>query len=74
MKKVTLLTGTAAILAVLSVPAFAQTEIATGADAVGVSAIDEQITDIEDNVRDDFNRSADADRFGILHAGIFAHC
>lgn len=64
MKKVTLLTGTAAILAVLSVPAFAQTEIATGADAVGVSAIDEQITDIEDNVRDDFNRSADADRFG----------
>ena len=64
MKKVTLLTGTAAILAALSVPAFAQTEMATGANATGVAAIDERITDIEDDVTDDFNRSADADRFG----------
>ncbi|MDP5308072.1 DUF481 domain-containing protein [Paracoccus spongiarum] len=64
MKQVTLLTGTAALLAALSVPAFAQTEIATGADAVGVSAVDDRITDIEDAVTDDFDRSADADRFG----------
>lgn len=64
MKKVTLLTGTAAILAALSVPAFAQTEIATGANATGISAIDDRITDIEDDVTDDFDRSADADRFG----------
>lgn len=64
MKKVTLLTSTAAILAALSVPAMAQVERATGASAVGVTAIDDRITDIEDAVRDDFDRSADADRFG----------
>lgn len=64
MKKVTLLTGTAALLTALSAPAFAQTEIAAGADATGVSAIDDRITDIEDDVTDDFDRSADADRFG----------
>lgn len=64
MKKVTLLTGSAAIIAALSVPAFAQTEISTGADATGVSAINDRITDIEDSVTDDFDRSADADRFG----------
>lgn len=64
MKKITLLSGTAAILAALSVPAFAQTEISTGADAAGISAVDDRITDIEDAVTDDFDRSADADRFG----------
>jgi len=64
MKKVTLLTGTAAILTALSAPAFAQTQIATGADASGVSAIDDNITDIEDNVSDSFDRAVDADRFG----------
>ena len=64
MKKVTLLTGTAAILAALSAPAFAQSEIATGADATGVSSIDDRITDIEDNVTDSFDRAVDADRFG----------
>ncbi|MGP9805699.1 DUF481 domain-containing protein [Paracoccus sp. NSM] len=64
MKKITLLTSTAAMLAVLSVPALAQTERATGATAVGVTQIDDRITDIEDAVRDDFDRSADSDRFG----------
>jgi putative salt-induced outer membrane protein len=64
MKKVTLLTGTAAILAALSVPAFAQTEIATGANVAGISDVDEGIQDIEDDVTDQFDRSADADRFG----------
>lgn len=64
MKKVTLLTGTAAILAALSVPAFAQTEIATGANVAGVSDVDEGIQDIEDDITDRFDRSADADRFG----------
>lgn len=64
MKKVTLLTGTAAILAALSVPAFAQTEISAGANATGVSAVDDQITDIEDAVQDDFDRQQDVDRFG----------
>ncbi|CAM3305334.1 YdiY family protein [Paracoccus nototheniae] len=64
MKKVTLLTSTAAILAALSVPAFAQSEISTGADASGISAIDDRITDIEDDVTDRFDRDNDADRFG----------
>ncbi|WP_244297849.1 DUF481 domain-containing protein [Paracoccus marcusii] len=64
MKKVTLLTSTAAILAALSVPAFAQSEIATGADAAGVSAINDRITDIEEDVTDAFDRDNDADRFG----------
>ena len=64
MKKVTLLTGTAAILAALSAPAFAQSEIATGADATGISSIDDRITDIEDDVTDRFDRDNDPDRFG----------
>lgn len=64
MKKVTLLTGTAAMLAVLSVPAFAQTEISTGADATGITGIDDRIGDIEDAVTDSFARDEDADRFG----------
>lgn len=64
MKKVTLLTSTAAILAALSVPAMAQTERATGATAVGITGIDDRIDDIETAVQDDFARSADADRFG----------
>ncbi len=64
MKKVTLLTSTAAILAALSVPAFAQSEISTGADATGISAIDDRITDIEDDVTDRFDRDNDSDRFG----------
>lgn len=64
MKKVTLLTSTAAILAALSVPAFAQTEISAGANAAGVSEIDDRITDIEDDVTDAFDRSNDSDRFG----------
>ncbi|MCF3974453.1 DUF481 domain-containing protein [Paracoccus salsus] len=64
MKKVTLLTGTAALVAALSVPAFAQTEMATGATATGVSAVDDRITDIEDAVQDDFDRANDPDRFG----------
>lgn len=64
MKNIALLAGASAIFAALSVPAFAQTEISTGANATGVSAIDDQITDIQDAVQDDFDRSADADRFG----------
>ena len=64
MKNVTLLTSTAAILTALSLPAFAQSEVSTGADAVGVTAVDDRITDIEDDVTDNFERDMDADRFG----------
>ncbi|SIS79644.1 DUF481 domain-containing protein [Paracoccus saliphilus] len=64
MKKITLLSGATAILTALSVPAFAQTEIATGAGATGVADVNDGITDIEDAVEDSFERSADPDRFG----------
>lgn len=64
MKNIALLGGATAILAALSVPAFAQTEIATGANATGISEVDDRITDIADDVEDDFDRSADSDRFG----------
>ncbi|RNF32992.1 DUF481 domain-containing protein [Paracoccus methylarcula] len=64
MKKITLLSGATAILTALSVPAFAQTEISTGANVAGVAEVDDNITDIEDAVQDSFDRSADADRFG----------
>lgn len=64
MKKIVLLSGATAILTALSIPAFAQTEIATGANATGVAGVDDNITDIEDAVEDSFERSADADRFG----------
>lgn len=64
MKNVALLAGASAIVAALSVPAFAQTEIAAGANATGVGAVDDQITDIEDAVTDDFERSQDTERFG----------
>ncbi|SNR53445.1 DUF481 domain-containing protein [Paracoccus sediminis] len=64
MKKVTLLTGTAALMAALSAPAFAQSEISAGADATGVSAINDRIIDVEDAVQDDFDRDRDDARFG----------
>lgn len=64
MKKIVLLSGATAILTALSIPAFAQTEIATGANATGVAGVDDNITDIEDAVEDSFDRSVDADRFG----------
>ena len=64
MTNITLLAGATAILAALSAPALAQTEVAAGADATGVTTVNDQITDIEDAVKDDFDRSNDPDRFG----------
>lgn len=64
MKNIALLSGATAILTALSVPAFAQTEIATGANATGVAAVEDSISDIEDSVQDSFDRANDADRFG----------
>ncbi|GGF71506.1 salt-stress induced outer membrane protein [Paracoccus acridae] len=64
MKKITLLTGSAALMAALSAPAFAQTEIAAGADATGISGINDRIIDVEDAVQDDFDRDNDDARFG----------
>lgn len=64
MNKIAILSGATAILAALSVPAFAQTELAAGSNVAGVSEVDDQISDIEDDVEDSFARSEDVDRFG----------
>ncbi|WBU61355.1 DUF481 domain-containing protein [Paracoccus albus] len=64
MKAVALLAGATAIATTLSLPAFAQTEAATGADVTGVTQVNDRIDDIQEAVEDDFARSNDADRFG----------
>lgn len=67
MKDIAILAGATAIVAALTAPAFAQSEISTGADATGISAVNDKITNVEENVADDFARSNDAERFGPLH-------
>ncbi|WP_299360042.1 DUF481 domain-containing protein [uncultured Paracoccus sp.] len=64
MKTLTLLAGATVLAAGFSAPAFAQVEIAAGADATGVSRINEEIIDVEEAVQDDFERSEDRARFG----------
>ncbi|WP_374326842.1 DUF481 domain-containing protein [Paracoccus pantotrophus] len=64
MKTLAYLAGATALAAAFSAPAFAQSEIATGADAAGITEVNEQMRDVEDAVRDDFERSSDAYRFG----------
>ncbi|MTH80115.1 DUF481 domain-containing protein [Paracoccus aestuariivivens] len=63
----------AAALLALSGPALAQSEIATGANATGISIINERLNDVEDAAQDDFSRSADAARFANpnLRQGLF---
>ena len=64
MKKISLLTSASALAVLLGAPAFAQTEFAPGANVIGAGNINDQITDVEDAVEDDFARSEDAARFG----------
>ncbi|ABL69651.1 MULTISPECIES: DUF481 domain-containing protein [Paracoccus] len=64
MKTLAYLAGATALAAAFSAPAFAQSEIATGANATGISSVNEQMKDVEESVRDDFDRSSDAYRFG----------
>ncbi|KRW93918.1 DUF481 domain-containing protein [Paracoccus sp. PXZ] len=64
MKTLAYLAGATALAAAFSAPAFAQSEIATGADATGITEVNEQMRDVEEAVRDDFDRSSDAYRFG----------
>lgn len=64
MNKFALLTSASALAVLLSAPAFAQTEIATGANVTGVSGVNERLDDVQDAVEDDFARSEDAARFG----------
>ncbi|TWI38178.1 DUF481 domain-containing protein [Paracoccus sulfuroxidans] len=64
MKIIASLAGATAIAAAFASPVFAQSEIATGANATGISNVNEQMKDVEEAVRDDFDRSSDAYRFG----------
>ena len=64
MTKFDLFTSASALAVMLGAPAFAQTEISTGANVAGVTQVDDRITDVEDAVRDDFARSNDPARFG----------
>ena len=64
MTKFALFTSASALAVMLGAPAFAQTEISTGANVAGVTQVDDRITDVEDAVRDDFARSNDPARFG----------
>lgn len=64
MKHTAFLGATALALSLTGLPALAQTEIAAGANATGISEINTRITDIQDAVRDDMARSNDVDRFG----------
>ncbi|MBV0890456.1 DUF481 domain-containing protein [Paracoccus sp. Z118] len=64
MKHLSILLGASAMVAAMSAPAFAQTEFSTGSNITGVGAIEDQITDVEDAVEDDFERSLDRARWG----------
>ncbi len=73
MKTLAYLAGVTALATTLAVPAFAQTETTAGADAAGISDVNEQMKDVQDAVQDDFDRSGDAYRFGNpeLRPGLF---
>lgn len=62
MKKL-LLSGVAVLG--LTAPAFAQSEMATGANISGVTAINDRIDDVYEDVQDDFDRSNDMYRHGF---------
>lgn len=65
MKTMSILAGSAALATLLAtIPAYAQTEFATGANITGAQDLNERMDDIEEDVQDDFDRSGDAYRFG----------
>ena len=64
MQKISLFASASALAILLGAPAFAQAEFAPGASIIGAGNINEQITDVEDAVEDDFARSSDSRRFG----------
>ncbi|ARJ68519.1 DUF481 domain-containing protein [Paracoccus contaminans] len=64
MKKLALLTSASALAVLLGAPAFAQEEFAVGGGVIGANNINQRITDIRDDVQDDFDRSNDSRRFG----------
>lgn len=64
MKTLAYLAGATALAATLASPAFAQMETTAGADAAGITDVNERMRDVQDDVQDDFDRSGDAYRFG----------
>lgn len=64
MTKFALLTSASALAVMLAAPAFAQEEFAVGAGVIGANDVNKRLTDIRDDVQDDFDRSNDAGRFG----------
>ncbi|MTH33249.1 DUF481 domain-containing protein [Paracoccus limosus] len=64
MKTLAYLVGATALAASFAAPAFAQSETSAGANAVGISQVNEDMKDIERDVRDDFARSNDPYRNG----------
>ena len=64
MKTLAYLAGATALAASFAAPAFAQSETSAGANAVGITQVNEDMRDLERDVRDDFARSEDAYRFG----------
>lgn len=64
MKTIAYLAGATALAAAFASPAFAQSETSAGANAVGITQVNEDMKDLERDVRDDFARSDDAYRFG----------
>lgn len=64
MKAIAYLAGATALAAAFASPAFAQMETSAGANAAGITQVNEGMKDVEEAVRDDFDRSTDAYRFG----------
>lgn len=64
MKNIPLIASASVLALAIGAPAFAQSEFSTGANITGVSSLEDRIEDVEDAVRDDFERSQDARRFG----------
>lgn len=64
MKNIPLIASASVLALAIGAPAFAQSEFSTGANITGVSGLEDRIEDVEDAVRDDFERSQDARRFG----------
>lgn len=73
MKQIAYILGATALAASFAAPAFAQSEIATGANVSGVTEVSEQMRTLEREVRDDFARSEDGYRFGpgVGNEGIY---
>ena len=57
MKTLAYLAGATALAATLASPAFAQMETTAGADAAGITDVNERMRDVQDDVQDDFDRS-----------------